>query len=679
MQFLPSGDQAADVDGTNNIYPVFDDTALDLQPAAKSRHVRISLNLLDKLMNGVSDMVLARNEVSRHLQKHLGESEMNQAFVRLSSSAAEIRDAVSLMRMQSIDRLFSSLPRLIRDINLELGKNIELHIEGGDVEVDREMVESLRDPLTHIMRNSADHGIESPEERVASGKAPNGNIRVKARQSGNQILIEIADDGRGINLEALRDKAISQQIVTPAALQKMSQREQLVLIFHPGLSTAAQVSSISGRGVGMDVVLTNIQGIGGSIEIDNIPGRGLTLTLRMPLTLSIIAGLSLRAGNQTFGLTRSSVVEILGKNSANVQIENVGGRKIAIIRGVAREYATLESIMGLEESELGAGQARTLIVVRPAKGMQFVLDVEAVIDHEELVVKPGAPLVMASGIYSGTTLPDNGRPMLLLDASGLALAINANAENIADVAESETVTNAEESSGTAVLTFETVDGRVCAIRLAVVERMEEIDAEDLSQSGGKLRANIDGRLIDVFGVKELTSTEKLKSLRISDGTSSICLIVNDVLDMTTIDLDLVQSTEPDLYEGVFLLDGKAIELINPFQFFAGNALQRSVGENGVRCYIECDEKDVWERNMLAPLLKAAGYDVSFDRVDMDDADIVLARELNAMPAVAIDDARVLTIREAIHAHQSSVKDSVYRYDRVGLLTAIEARLAQGKR
>ena len=232
----------------------------DLEPGytiigkAKARSVRVSLAHLDNLMNGVSDMVLARNEVSRQLRKSGVDAELDHSFARLSSSVAEMRDAVSLMRMQNIDRLFSSLPRLVRDIGHELGKDIELQIEGGEVEVDREMVEALRDPLAHILRNSADHGIESAEERRSVGKANTGLIRIVARQSGNQIMVEIADDGHGIDLDKLGARAIAAQVISADAWQKLPEKAQLHMIFMPGLSTAERVSAISGRGVGMDVV-----------------------------------------------------------------------------------------------------------------------------------------------------------------------------------------------------------------------------------------------------------------------------------------------------------------------------------------------------------------------------------------------------------------------------------------
>jgi two-component system chemotaxis sensor kinase CheA len=362
----------------------------DIILPGKARTVRVSLSLLDNLMSGVSDMVLARNEVSRQLRKVSSNADLDVSFARLSSTVAELRDAVGMMRMQHIDKLFSALPRLVRDIAIELGKEIELRIDGGEVEVDREMVEALRDPLTHILRNAADHGIESTDERRVAGKDPVGHIRVSARQSGNQIIIEIADDGRGINVDKLGIRAIAANVATVGEWQAMSPRARLDTIFTPGLSTADSVTSISGRGVGMDVVRNNLQAIGGTIELENHEGHGLKITLRLPLTLSIIAGLSVRAGSQIFGIARGSVVEMVSTSNPNVKFEGLGGRKIVSIRNIRYPFKSLEDILGIAQGADIPGESRTLIVMRPAVGANFVLEVAAVIDNEELVVPEDA-------------------------------------------------------------------------------------------------------------------------------------------------------------------------------------------------------------------------------------------------------------------------------------------------
>ena len=639
---------------------------------SKARTVRVSLSLLDRLMNGVSDMVLARNEVSRQLRKSQAGAEVDHAFARLSASVAEMRDTVGLMRMQNIDRLFSSLPRLLRDITIELGKEVELRIDGSEVEVDREMVEALRDPLTHILRNAVDHGIEHADERIAAGKDPVGYIRIVARQSGNQILIEIIDDGRGINLEKLGIRAVSAKIVSAADWQKMSEKAQLNTIFIPGLSTADTVTAISGRGVGMDVVKSNLQAIGGTVDLENYEGLGLKMTLRLPLTLSIIAGLTIKAGNQFFGISRNSIVEILSMTNKNVSIEEFGGAQIAHIRGERYPYAKLEKLLGIDETTDGLTTGRTLVVIRPAIGTTYVLDVENVIDTEELVVKPGAPIIMETGLYAGTTLPDNGRPMLLLDASGLGAAIGIEqTENATNTSHDQPVVKAAKRPS--ALLFVATDGTSRAVRLNVVDRIEDLDATQIEFVGGKMRAKVGEALFDVCELVDVPADGLVKALRLTDGVCTKYLAVEDVLDIFTLDEEIYPSAHPEKCEGVVSALGKTIELINIFQYFEIEGTTTRDASARPLCYIGSDGDTEWEKRILAPLLTASGYMVSFDAEDREQAAVVLSRSNDAEPAHH-DDARLLLLRDTVHV-KPDARSSIYRYDRIGLLSAIEAKLA----
>lgn len=645
----------------------------DLSSRNRSRTVRVSLNLLDKLMNGVSDLVLARNEVSRQLRKFGASTEIDHSFGRLSSTVAEMRDAIGMMRMQHIDRLFSSLPRLLRDICIDLDKQIELTIEGSEVEVDREMVEALRDPLTHILRNSADHGIENAEERRALGKDPVGHIHVTARQSGNQILVEISDDGRGIDVEKLGQKAIARKLMTSAQWQKMSERAKLDTIFAPGLSTADAVTSISGRGVGMDVVRNNMHAIGGTIDLENHEGIGLKITLRLPLTLSIIAGLSLRAGGQVYGISRSSVVEIISVANRNVEIEHVGEMPIAKVRGQRLAYAKLETLLGVEEVHCTQGMARTLVIIRPAVGATFALDVEAVVDNEELVVKPGAPLIMATGLYAGTTLPDNGRPMLLLDASGLAAAIGVEEEMFARDQVDAEIKNSEKRQSDSGLLFETVDGKIRAIRLAAVERMEDFESSALHMVGGRLCVSVNESLFDIHGLDAIPDQSHIKLLRLSDGSNTVFLAVSDVIDIFAIDGEVAPSLSPEKFEGIVHVDGRPVELLSSYSFFElqPDEVRVHVAERPL-CFIKTEAEDGWEQRVLAPLLKASGYDVTFDSRESDAASVILSRDANI--EATYDDHRLVTLRDSLRPGDGG-HGSIYRYDRAGLLNAVSSKIA----
>ena len=673
LAFLPSSEKLPEISATTPIAAVDIEVESDeVAYRGRGRTVRVSLALLDKLMNGISDLVLSRNEVSRQLRRYDGSTDVENAFSRLSSSVAEMRDAIGQMRLQNIDKLFSSLPRTLRDTCVELNKNIDLIIVGNEVEVDREMAEAMRDPLTHIIRNAADHGIETTSDRLAAGKSITGRIQVAARQSGNQILVEISDDGRGIDVEKLGAKAIERKIYTHTQWMKLSDRAKLETIFLPGISTATAVSSISGRGVGMDVVRTNIHAIGGTIDLDNAEGRGLKVTLRLPLTLSIIAGISITAGGQCFGISRSSVVEILSVNSRNVVIEDVGGMRIAKVRNRRFAYATMESLLGMDLPKDAAETSRTLIIIRPAVGAVFALDVEAVVDNEELVVKPGAPLVMATGIYAGTTLPDNGRPMLLLDASGLAEAMSANEELFGEGEADESDIAADlVVKGESALLFEGTDGVTRAIRLAVVDRMEEFEQDQIHYVGGRRCLSVNETLHDIFGLEHFEAAGPIKVLRISDGQQASYLAVNEVMDIFSIPTNIARASDTNSCEGIVHFEGAPVELINAFQFFDAENLDYTQLTESPICYLEGATEDSWATRILKPLLTASGYRVTIDEASRSTAAVILSSSDDVSSAL---DDRTVVLRDTVHALNGHAA-SIYRYDRVALMTAIEAKIA----
>src|SRR3954469_8068348 len=427
-----------------------------IRASAAPRTIRLSVELLDRVMSTVSDMVLARNELARRLRESDTDVPVDGAFERLSSIIAEMRDAITRTRMQRIENLFVGLPRMVRDLSAELGKQVLVDVEGGDVELDREMIEMIRDPLTHIIRNAVDHGIEKPAERLKAGKREIGVLAVSARQSGNQILIDIQDDGRGIDGKNLAEKAIASGVITKDEAAQLSPRDQLALIFEAGLSTAKEVTAISGRGVGMDVVRSNVERIGGIAGGARKPGGGHALTLRVPLTLTIIPALTVSIGSQHFAIPRSAIEEIVRANGESVTLEHLGGAGVATIRGRRVPEVSLAEILGLHSDV--EQQEQTLIVLRPAGGDVYALSVDRIHDHEELVVKPAAPAVMATGLYAGTTLADDGSPILLFDPAGLAQVGGVKLEALERTAriaqgESEVI-----SKATAVLLFRGLDG-----------------------------------------------------------------------------------------------------------------------------------------------------------------------------------------------------------------------------
>src|SRR6476469_1225907 len=537
-----------------------------IRASAAPRTIRLSVELLDRVMSTVSDMVLARNELARRLRESEADVAVDGAFERLSSIIAEMRDAITRTRMQRIENLFVGLPRMVRDLSAELGKQVLIDIEGGYVELDREMIEMIRDPLTHIIRNAVDHGIEKPADRLKAGKREIGILSVAARQSGNQILIDIQDDGRGIDGKRLVEKAIAAGIIEKADAAQLTAREQLALIFEAGLSTAQQVTQISGRGVGMDVVRSNIERIGGVVEVDSRLGEGTRMTLRVPLTLTIIPALTVSIAGQHFAIPRSAIEEIVRANGESVTLEHVGGAGIATIRGRRVPEVSLASILGLQSTV--SEQDRTLIVLRPAGGDVYALSVDRIHDHEELVVKPAAPAVMATGLYAGTTLADDGSPILLMDPAGIAEVGGVRLETQERTARIAEGPLAATSKSTPVLLFRGLDGSRRALRLAVVDRIEEVGVSNIKEAAGQLRVQVGDRILPLAGVQQDQLRDgKVRLFRLNDGSQELAYAFKEVVDFAAIEHDIIHAERPGEISGVSLINGEPAELLDAHCLF----------------------------------------------------------------------------------------------------------------
>ena len=635
-------------------------------PRGAARSIRISLDLLDRMMSGVSDLVLSRNDLSRRLQDSGADPMLEGAFDRLSLCIADMRDTITRTRMQRIDKLFSAIPRLARDTAHELDKQVALEIEGGDVELDREMIEMIRDPLTHMVRNAIDHGIEPPADRIAAGKPATGRLRIAARQSGNQILIDVSDDGRGIDPELLAARAVSAGLVPAARAAQMSPEAKLALVFLPGLSTAQRVTAFSGRGVGMDVVRSNIEKIGGVVEIDSQAGRGLTLSMRVPLTLTIIPALTVSAAGQHFAIPRSAIQEIVLENSPSVRIEQLGGAVIARIRTQRIPLVRIEAVLGLEEGE--ATEPRSLVVINPAGGARYAISVAAVHDHQELVIRPSCPAIMGTGLYAGMTLPDTGRPMLLLDPAGIAEKSGVAAIEIAEDGAAEPA--AAQAVGIPTLLFRDLDGAERAIRLGVVERIEEAAGDQVRFAAGRLRLAIDGRIVPLIGLEALADRETISVLRLSDGAVELAYAIDEVIDIVPLPLEVARAAQDGRIQGVMLFEGRQIELLDPHWLFAAGG-QPSVGTVQPLCLLPAGD-DHWTREILRPLVEAAGYRTAFaGEIAPDDADFVIAGDADDPSARPSRPGRLLTLRRDLAAHDADPA-SIYRYDRAGLMSALHA-------
>ena len=635
--------------------------------AAAPRTIRLSVELLDRVMSGVSDMVLARNELARRLREAPDDVAVDGAFERLSGIIAEMRDAITRTRMQRIENLFVAIPRLVRDLSGELGKQVMVDIEGGDVELDREMIEMIRDPLTHIIRNAVDHGIEKPAARLKAGKREIGLLSVSARQSGNQILIDIVDDGKGIDGLRLVEQAISSKLLTKTEAEALTPAERLALIFEAGLSTAQSVTAISGRGVGMDVVRSNIERIGGVVEVDSTVGRGARMTLRVPLTLTIIPALTVSIGNQHFAIPRAAIEEIVRANGSSVTLDRIGGSGIATIRGRRVPEVALADVLGLT-SALSDDQ-RTLVVLKPAGGDVFALAVDRIHDHEELVVKPAAPAVMATGLYAGTTLADDGSPILLFDPAGLAevggvrLEQHERAMRVAEQDDSAPVAVA-----VPVLLFRGLDGARRAIRLAVVDRIEEVPGSAIRTGAGQLRVQLGEAILPLTGMTEAPHPDsKVRVFRLNDGRTELGYAFAEVIDLMTIDHDVIPATVSGQVAGVTLIGGEPAELIDAHWLFAEHL--RGEVRTGAPLVCRLPTDDPWMQNILRPIVEAAGYIVIAEG-DASAADLTIVGDSHDPAAASVGEAGRL-LRLATDPDAADGKDSIYRYDRAGLLIALK--------
>jgi len=449
--------------------------------AASQRSIRLPVELLDRVMSGVSDMVLARNDLANRLLSAGTQPTIDGPFERLTTILADVRDAITRMRMQRVEQLFNTIPRLVRDLSQELGKQITLEIEGGDVELDREVIEIIRDPIMHIVRNAIDHGIEGPSDRQRAGKSENGILRIAARQAGNRISIVISDDGRGLNEDQIAYKAIAGGLITAATRDKMDNHAIQQLVFEAGLSTAVEVSAISGRGVGMDAARDNLERVGGQIEVSSSAGEGTSFYLHIPLTLSIIPGVIVESAGQRFAIPQSYVEEVEFGFEDSLDFTRMGDANLVTMRGQRTPCLSLANILGA--TERGDPSDQSYVLLRLARGGLFALSVDRVHNIGDIVVKPLPPALLKIGCYSGTALLDDGQPILLLDlpqiaqSHGLAETQGAG-ELLAPLDDSKN----QASEDQMVMHFVALDGTHRATRLELVKRIETIASSDVHVS-----------------------------------------------------------------------------------------------------------------------------------------------------------------------------------------------------
>jgi two-component system chemotaxis sensor kinase CheA len=463
---------------------------------AAENTLRVDVTLLNRMMNLVGELVLTRNQV---LQATSADPNMTLLSRRLDMVTADLRESVMKARMQPVSNIFSKIPRIVRDLSQSLGRRVRLQVEGQETELDKSLLEAIKDPLTHAVRNSLDHGIEPPEVRQAAGKDPEGTLKLRAAQEGSHVIIEVCDDGAGISVDKIRQKAIERGLITAERAAQQPERELLQLIFVPGFSTAAAVTNVSGRGVGMDVVRTNVEKIGGKVEIDSRAGKGTTLRLRIPLTLAIIPALIVRSVNQSFALPQGALLELVHvpPEQAAAAIEWMEGAPLYRLRGNLLPLVFLDRLLMPGAEHKKVTDRDNFIAVLDADGRRFGLVVEGLADPEEIVVKPLSAVLKDIGFFSGATVLGNADLALILDPGAIAMKAGVamrGEEEAAHAAEEE-----EDGEGAKKLEYLLVEaaGRRAAVPLADVLRIEQISLSRIEYFGYRPVLNFEGQLLPV--------------------------------------------------------------------------------------------------------------------------------------------------------------------------------------
>jgi len=467
-----------------------------IQGSAAESTLRVDVTLLNRMMNLVGELVLTRNQV---LQATAADPNLTLLSRRLDMVTADLRESVMKARMQPVSNIFSKMPRIVRDLSQSLGRRVRLQFEGQDTELDKSLLEAIKDPLTHAVRNSLDHGIEPPEERKAASKDPEGTLMLRAAQEGSHVIIEVSDDGAGIAVDKVRQKAIERGLITADRAAHLAERELLQLIFLPGFSTAAAVTNVSGRGVGMDVVRTNVEKIGGKVEIDSRTGKGTTLRLRIPLTLAIIPALIVRSVNQSFALPQGALSELvhIPPEQAAAAIEWIEDAPLYRLRGKLLPLVFLHRLLMPGTEHRLTTERDNFIAVLDADGRRFGLVVDGLADPEEIVVKPLSAVLKTIGLYSGATVLGNADLALILDPGSIAIKAG-----ITMSAEEEAARNGgaeEEAEAAKSIEYLLVEaaGRRAAVPLADVLRIEQLPASRIEYIGYRPVLNFEGQLLPV--------------------------------------------------------------------------------------------------------------------------------------------------------------------------------------
>jgi two-component system chemotaxis sensor kinase CheA len=593
--------------------------AVQTESAAAQQTIRVSVDVLEDLMTLVSELVLTRNQLMQ-LARVSSDSQISVPLQRLSHITSELQEGVMKTRMQPIGNAWAKLPRLVRDLANELGKKIELEMRGAETELDRQVLELIKDPLTHMVRNSGDHGLEKPADRRAAGKPETGRILLNAFHQGGHIIIEIGDDGRGLPVDRIRAKVLAQGLATESELAQMSEHDVLRFIFRPGFSTAQQITSVSGRGVGMDVVKTNIERIGGTIELRSKEGRGTTFTIKIPLTLAIVSALIVQSGGERFAIPQIGVVELVrvgDEHEGNTRIEMIKDAPVLRLRDRLLPLVALSSLLRLAEAPVGG--LKGYVVVMQVGANVFGIVVDRVFDTEEIVVKPVAPILRHITMFSGNTILGDGSVIMILDPNGVARGAGITAEGRADDQQTMNVTAGIRSdSSTSLLLFRAGDQTPKAVPLGLVARLEDIPVERIEMSGGTPVVQYRGQLmpmVPIAGHWEAPESGRQAVLVFTEGQRSMGLMVDEILDVIEEPLVIQPGSDRLGYLGSAVISERVTDVIDTVywlshaggDWFRGD--RRATSSEQKPRLLLIDDSPFF-RHLVVPALSAAGFDVT---------------------------------------------------------------------
>jgi two-component system chemotaxis sensor kinase CheA len=688
-----------------------DTEAKDAGPVGTQQSIRVNIDVLENLMQMVGELVLTRNQLMQ-IVRHRDDRELKTPLHQLSQITTELQEGVMKTRMQPIGNAWSKFPRLIRDLSHELNKKIDLKMLGESTELDRQLLEMIKDPLTHMVRNSCDHGLEGPAERLEKGKSETGTVTLSAFHEGGHIVIEISDDGRGLPIDKIKKKILEKGMATEAELDDMSDDVVMQYIFKAGFSTAEQVTSVSGRGVGMDVVRTNIEKIGGTVSLSSTWGKGSTFHIKIPLTLAIVSVLLVESHNQKFAVPQLNVVELVRIGSeSEYAVEHINQSRVLSLRDRLLPLISLSQVLQipaitpavLEDGTTQEGES--YVAVLRIGTTDFGLVVDQIHDTEEIVVKPVSRVLGELEVYSGNTILGDGSVIMILDPNGLGKALG-------DIEKS----GAQDMSGTTqasderlanFLVFKAGKGSPKAVPLELVSRLEEIKAETVELSGIDPVVQYRGdlmRLKTLPGMEVPTSGIFEVVVFTYDGRT-VGLVVEEIVDIRQAPLDITLSAQEEQYLGSIVISGKTTDVVDVGYMLKDLASEISTSGSappvsGLKVLLV--EDSLFFRNLTVPLLKNVGYDVMaaagpvealgiierghhFDvivtDIEMPDMDgFELARRLRAdirhrqVPIIAFTS----TVSEAFRDRgaKAGIGNMILKTDREALLDAIAAQISQ---